>query len=70
MNKLLDLRFVIGLFFLITGILLLLYSFFFSAAKTSDPGMINRWCGAIFILFGIFMLIISRKKTGQDDLTP
>ena len=53
MNKLFDLRFVIGLFFLIIGILLIAYSFFIIGFA------INQWSGSIFILFGAIMIFLS-----------
>jgi len=61
MNKLFDLRFVIGMFFSVVGILLLLYSFFVKEE-------INQWCGAIFIIFGIVMVVLSLRKTAHDNL--
>lgn len=62
MNKLFDLRFVIGLFFFIVGILLIAYHFIFSVAKED----INLWCGALFILFGIIMILLSGKKVTKN----
>ncbi|OQY95592.1 MAG: hypothetical protein B6D37_05310 [Sphingobacteriales bacterium UTBCD1] len=62
MNKLFDLRFVIGCFFLIVGILLLLYGFFSSATDQS----VNRWCGGIFTLFGLIMLLLSYRRNTND----
>ena len=59
MNKLFDLSFVIGIFFSIVGLLLFVYSFFAEAAETQT---INRWCGIVFTIFGIFMIILSFKK--------
>jgi hypothetical protein len=60
MNKLFDLRFVIGIFFLVIGALLLIYSFFSKAE--ADMQAINRWSGSIFTVFGIIMLLISTRK--------
>lgn len=57
MNKLIDLRFVIGIFFLIVGILLCIYHFIVSA-KT---GGVNLWCGIFFIVFAIIMIVLSRE---------
>jgi hypothetical protein len=65
MNRLIDLRFVIGLFFLIIGMILLGYSFITSVA---DAVSINRWCGIVFILFGVFMLFLSYRKDESDDV--
>ncbi|MBS1919384.1 MAG: hypothetical protein JST17_03930 [Bacteroidetes bacterium] len=62
MNKLFDLRFVIGCFFLIVGVLLLLYGFFSDATEQS----VNRWCGSIFLLFGIIMLVLSTRNNAND----
>jgi hypothetical protein len=59
MKKLYDLRFVIGMFFLVIGVLLIGYVLF---ASTSVGVSINKWCGILFILFGGFMLALSLKK--------
>ncbi|HEY4209665.1 MAG TPA: hypothetical protein VGM31_22725 [Puia sp.] len=66
-KKLLDLRFVIGLFFLLVGLLLVAYSFF-AAGDIKNAGTVNRWCGIVFGLFGLFMILISsnRSRDGQD----
>jgi cytochrome c biogenesis protein CcdA len=66
MNKLIDLRFVIGLFFTIIGILILVYSF---VTKVDvDNQSVNR-CGSIaFIIFGVVMIIISLGKDSGDEL--
>jgi uncharacterized membrane protein HdeD (DUF308 family) len=66
MEKLLDLRFVIGLFFLVIGVLLLVYSFLTSSA---DDQEVNTWCGIIFSIFGAFMVFLSFQKGGDDRLT-
>lgn len=52
MNRFLDLRFVIGLFFLLTGFILL-----FAYAD-----VINLWCGGLFILFGALMTLLSKNE--------
>jgi prolipoprotein diacylglyceryltransferase len=67
MNKLFDLRFVIGSFFLIVGILLLGYSFL-SADTTLNMHTTNRWCGIFFIIFGIVMIVLSLQKDADDEL--
>lgn len=56
MNRFLDLRFVIGLFFFLTGCLLLAYQFF------HGEGSLNLWCGALFALFGLMMMLFSKKE--------
>ncbi|MDE3213399.1 MAG: hypothetical protein KGM98_09200 [Bacteroidota bacterium] len=58
MKKLTDLRFVIGAFFFIVGLLLLLYGFLGAEAGKS----INRGCGIIFILFSLVMFVFSMKS--------
>ncbi len=64
MNKLLDLRFVIGSFFSLVGLLILIYSFI----SSSDGSEVNRWCGIVFVLFGIFMIVLSLQKDAGDEL--
>lgn len=66
MNKLFDLRFVIGLFFSIVGILLLGYGFL--SAKI-DLQEVNLWCGGIFVVFGAMMIFFSfrNNSTSKDD---
>lgn len=66
MNKLFDLRFVIGAFFGIVGALLLVYGFFFNQ---NEAQQVNRWCGGIFIVFGIIMIILSYQKNKQEDIS-
>jgi len=63
MNKLFDLRFVIGLFFSVVGILVFGYGFL---ASKNDLQEVNRWCGAIFIGFGIVMIVLSYQKSPLD----
>ncbi len=65
MNKFFDLRFVIGLFFLVIGIILLIYSF------TNVHEMhqaVNKWCSISFIVFAIVMIIFSVDKKPKDKL--
>ena len=64
MNKLFDLRFVIGSFFSVVGILLLLYGFF---SNKSDMQEVNKWCGGIFLIFGMIMIIFSRLNKTKDQ---
>ena len=65
MNRLFDLRFVIGSFFSIVGILLLIYSFSSGVAELSS---VNKWCGLVFLVFGIVMIILSFMKNAHDEL--
>ena len=67
MNKLFDLRFVIGSFFLVVGILLLGYSFL-SAQTENNFVAVNRGCGITFIVFGILMVVLSLRKDADDEL--
>lgn len=64
MNKILDLRFVIGVFFTIIGVMLLGVSF----SDQNDASSINRWCGAVFAIFGIVMILLSFIKNANDEL--
>jgi len=67
MNKILDLRFVIGVFFTLIGLLLVGYSFMGSLENGQS---INRWCGIIFSVFGIVMILLSFVKDADDELLP
>lgn len=57
MNKLFDLRFVIGCFFGITGLLLVIYSLI--QKNGSD---INLGSGIVFIIFSAIMLFLSFRS--------
>jgi putative Mn2+ efflux pump MntP len=65
MNKLFDLRFVIGAFFTIIGIMLIIYGFLLETEGARD---VNRWCGIIFLVFGVLMIILSFQKDANDEL--
>lgn len=65
MNKLFDLRFVIGSFFSIVGVLLLVYSL---ASKVREGQSINSWCGVLFVVFGVLMILLSFQKDAHDEL--
>ena len=66
MNRIFDLRFVIGIFFLVTGILLLVHSFL--ATSSADVQTINRWCGIVFSVFGVLMILLSLKKEAGEEV--
>jgi hypothetical protein len=66
MKKLLDLRFVIGVFFTVVGSLLILYHFIGESATESNT-MINIWCGVLFLLFGISMIVLSYLQKIEED---
>jgi len=64
MNKLFDLRFVIGSFFTIVGLLLLIYTL-----VSSEGGQaVNGWSGGIFLVFGLLMIWLSFQKDAGDEL--
>ena len=67
MNKLLDLRFVIGIFFTVIG-LLLLFQGFIAADTTEGSNNINRWTGVVFGAFGILMIVLSFQKDAHDEI--
>ncbi|TDE44875.1 hypothetical protein E0I26_06970 [Flavobacterium rhamnosiphilum] len=63
MNKLFDLRFVIGLFFLIIGLLLIGYSFLSDATEYKKE--VNLYCGLLFSSFALLMFMLKQKN--KDD---
>jgi hypothetical protein len=64
MNKLLDLRFVIGLFFLIIGLLLLGYAFF--SDTTEYKKEVNLYCGMLLSSFALLMFALKKKKKDKE----
>lgn len=65
LNKLFDLRFIIGSFFSIVAIILLVYGFLI---ETGSARNVNRWCGAFFLIFGMIMIFLSFRKDANDEL--
>ena len=65
MKKLLDLRFVIGVFFAIVGILLTVYYLF--SSKPPDSSSVNIWCGVVFMLFGVVMIALSYLNKNSEE---
>jgi putative Mn2+ efflux pump MntP len=65
LNKLFDLRFIIGSFFSLVAILLLVYGFFIETENARD---VNRWCGVFFLFFGVVMIVLSLRKEAHDEL--
>ncbi|MDQ2718146.1 MAG: hypothetical protein M3Z26_00085 [Bacteroidota bacterium] len=65
MNKFFDLRFVIGLFFLVVGILLLIYSF---TNLQEAHQSVNRYCSLAFIVFAVVMIVLAFGKNPEDKL--
>lgn len=62
MNKLYDLRIVIGIFFLIIGLLLIGYAFL-SDDSLEENSKINLYCGVLFSSFGLLMLLLKTKRS-------
>lgn len=68
MKDILDLRFVIGFFFLLVGIFLLIGSFVLSA-DIDKSEMVNRWSGIVYIAFSIIMLLLWKfGKSAAEDI--
>jgi uncharacterized membrane protein len=67
MNKFLDLRFTIGIFFLVIGILLLGHSLF-SIPEAGFNKTVNLYCSIFFIIFSVVMLLLSIDKKPKDKL--
>ena len=64
MNKLFDLRFVIGAFFVVVSILLFIHRM----VNGEDPQHINKWCAVAFAGFGVIMIALSLVKDADDEL--
>jgi uncharacterized membrane protein HdeD (DUF308 family) len=64
-NKFFDLRFVIGIFFLAVGILLLIYSF---TNEKVIHAAVNRWSSIFFIVFAVVMMLLSMDKKPKDEM--
>lgn len=60
MEKLNDLRFIIGLFFSIAGTLLLVLAFTATSDKEFGHAL-NLYAGLAMAVFGLFMLLASRR---------
>lgn len=59
MERLFDLRFVIGAFFTVAGLLLLVYGF-------AEGATVNKACGGLFILFGVVMVFLTFLRPLRD----
>ncbi|MDE3235119.1 MAG: hypothetical protein KGO81_04115 [Bacteroidota bacterium] len=64
MKKLLDLRFVIGLFFLLVGGLLLVY-YLLNTDITQTS--LNLKCGSVFVVFGMSMVALSYFSKIEEE---
>ena len=64
-----DLRYPIGLLFLIFGLLLVLYGLFSgSAAYSRSLGIdVNLWWGLIMLVFGALMFFAAYRKSSSRD---
>jgi hypothetical protein len=60
LEKLNDLRFIIGLFFAMVGVLLFVLSFALHYEKPFGQAL-NHFGGAAMLVFGLFMLWLSRR---------
>lgn len=63
MQKLTDLRFVIGIFFSLCGLIVLLCYFMVAADKHPQ---LNLYAGAAMLLFGLTMLVLFYKGDAED----
>ncbi len=66
MKKLLDLRFVIGVFFVSVGVLLMFYHFF-GKTNTEMSTTVNIWSGIVYFAFGVFMIVLSYGRKLNDN---
>jgi uncharacterized membrane protein len=65
MKKLLDLRFVIGVFFAVVGLLLFIYHFAGTVNAVLNTS-VNIVCSIFFTLFGISMIVLSYLQKIDD----
>ena len=63
MKKLTDLRFIIGLFFSLTGLILLLT--YFITVEINHPKL-NLYAGGLMLLFGLVMLVLFYKGDAEN----
>jgi hypothetical protein len=66
MKKLYDLRFVIGVFFTIAGLLLTGYHLFTDKSPVPEDKL-NLWSGVFYTVFGIVMMGLSYTKTASSE---
>ena len=66
MKKLFDLRFVIGLFFLSMGVILIGYHFLTDTNMLMHP-TVNKWSGLVYLFFGLVMVQLSRSNPHSDE---
>ena len=63
MQKLIDLRFIIGIFFSLTGLILLVS--YFTAAESNHP-QLNLYAGGVMLAFGLLMLLLFYKGDAEN----
>jgi len=63
MKKFTDLRFIIGLFFSLTGLILLLS--YFIAAESNHPEL-NLYAGGVMLTFGLVMLFLFYRGDAEN----
>ena len=63
MKKLTDLRFIIGIFFSLSGLILLLT--YFVAAEGNHPKL-NLYAGGVMLIFGLVMLLLFYKGDAEN----
>jgi hypothetical protein len=61
-KRLNELNFVIGLFFTVVALILLVSSFI----SASLSGRINIYTGIVFLIFGIIMILIKTNKNTEQ----
>lgn len=61
LNRLAQLSFIIGLFFTVVSVILLL-GYFMSDVLSSS---LNLYAGITFLVFGLMMMLIKPKATGE-----
>nr|WP_294993676.1 hypothetical protein [uncultured Sediminibacterium sp.] len=66
MKKLFDLRFVIGLFFLSMGVILIGY-YFLTDINLEMHLTVNKWSGLVYLIFGVVMLRLSYSSSDPND---
>ncbi len=66
MSRLFQLSFVIAVFFIVVGSLLLVYSFITSGNE--EAVAVNRWCGVVFIAFALLMFYLSSKEDRTNNV--
>lgn len=63
MARLTDLRFIIGIFFSLAGLILLLC--YFVATESNHPEL-NLYSGALMLLFGLVMLLLFYRGDAEN----